>query len=102
PTIIPDGEESTYTYVRPKILPASAFAGGIGNQPWPFLLLAVLTIPANTSVITSGMISDRRQMARPRSALRMNLATQPTADELTVAPGAGFQNFPSVVALQVE
>lgn len=63
------GEEDTFQYVRPYLIPVAnnvTSAAGLGLQ-YPALALARIDIPANTTTITAAMISDLRHLARPRS-----------------------------------
>lgn len=102
PTTIPEGDESTFTYVRPKIIPASVFGtlSGVGSQNWPFLPLAVLTVPASTTTITSSMILDIRTLAQPRSWLAQGHSVA-AAQTLAPAVGTWTQFGPDVLTVKV-
>jgi len=65
------GTEETFKYVRFFVIP-NVPAGTTSfkqlNKNYPALALARIDVPANTSTITSGMITDLRKLARPRQA----------------------------------
>lgn len=61
------GEEDTFEYVRPVVVLESTF----NSRNYPAIALARLTIPANTTTITSDMITDLRKLANPRTQLAM-------------------------------
>lgn len=72
-------------YVRPVLV------SSITNLAYPFLPLAKITQPANTSVITQAMITDLRQLANPRSRREVLSAAAGVA---TLSSTSG-QIFPS-------
>jgi hypothetical protein len=64
-TGVPTGEESTYQYVRPTLIPCAAGATTL-NVNYPALLLARLDVPANTTTIVDSYIHNLRKLANPR------------------------------------
>lgn len=102
PTTIPSGQESSFTYVRPMILSASAFGGAVGSQSWPFLPLALLSIPANTTTITNSMITDLRQMAQPRTKLAQGIASLAAGATQDLSSVGTWQRFPNVPVLSIQ
>lgn len=73
PSSIPEGEEEEFAYVRPMVLTTAQVGGDLNNPSIPFLPLALIMRPANTTTITNAMITDIRQLARPRAKLDMNI-----------------------------
>lgn len=67
----PAGEETTFEYVRPTLIEVSAGATSIPGAAYPYLALARINIPANTTTITNAMITDLRKLANPRQYQRM-------------------------------
>jgi len=102
PSTIPTNQQSGYTYVRPMMLPFSAFGGGgVETQKWPFLPLALVIRRANTSTITAGDIFDMRYMARERQKLEMNVAANLTTEQ-TITGSTTYAHFPNVIALECQ
>lgn len=64
---IPEEQRATFQYVRPTLIQVSAGATAL-NVPYPALILARVDIPANTTTITDGMITDLRALASPRQS----------------------------------
>ena len=65
----PVGEEQSFDYVRPVLVQVDN--GSVTELPdatYPHLVLARLTIPANTTTITNNEIDDLRHLARPRQS----------------------------------
>lgn len=63
----PAGQESTFRYVRPAIIPVAAGATRLPSDiQYPALPLARLEVPADTTTITASMIKDLRKMAQVR------------------------------------
>lgn len=62
----PAGEEETFQYVRPTLIEVTAGATKL-NVPYPALPLARIDIPASTTTITAGMITNLRKVALPRN-----------------------------------
>lgn len=66
----PEGEETTFEYVRPTLIEVSAGATTL-DVNYPALVLARLDIPADTTTITNSMITDLRTLASPRQSQEM-------------------------------
>lgn len=65
------GQEDTFDYVRPFIygpVTAGATVDSL-NLAFPCIALARLNIPSSTTTITNAMLTDMRELARPRSKL---------------------------------
>lgn len=67
PSDFDEGEANTYQYVRPVVISCSSTDETFEDLglDFPGLALARLAIPASTTTITSGMITDLRRQARP-------------------------------------
>lgn len=63
----------TFEYVRVVVLPCSSSADHFDdlNKSYPGIALARLEIPANTTTVTNSMITDVRELAKPRSERRV-------------------------------
>lgn len=70
---VPDGEESTFIYVRPTIIEVAA---GATTAPagYPALVLARIDVPANTTTITDAMITDLRTLSQPRNTSKLYIS----------------------------
>lgn len=66
-TGVPLGEETTFQYVRPTLIPVAAGATSL-NVNYPALVLARIDVPANTTTITDVMIKDLRKLANSRQS----------------------------------
>lgn len=66
----PEGEETTFEYVRPTLIEVSAGATTL-DVNYPALVLARIDIPADTTTITNSMITDLRTLASPRQSQEM-------------------------------
>lgn len=67
--VLDPAEAADYVYVRPWLLEVASGTtsfDGLGLN-YPALALARIDVPASTTTITNAMITDLRQMARPRS-----------------------------------
>lgn len=96
----PDGEETTFTYVRPVVILESDF----NARNYPAIALARLSIPANTTTIQANMITDLRALANPRSKLVIANVNAPATDN--VLNGAGgtpgsYERWPNIPVLTV-
>lgn len=80
----PDGEESTFTYVRPWLIqcPGGTKEFKELGLHFPALALARIDLPGGSSTITSGMITDLRVLAQPRSLVAINHATATSTNDL--------------------
>ena len=103
PSEIPDGQETTFTYVRPVLVSvASATATDVpltASVRYPALPLARIRIKANSQTITSDDITDLRKMARPRSLeVIEHVAGPSTADPLNGGGGTPdtYERWPNV------
>lgn len=101
------GTEETFQYVRPFIIPVAntsiktAKAAGV---TYPALALAQLVIPANTTTITSSMITDVRKIARPRNSEEIFTGASSSSNYLNGgAAGPGnYEVWPSALTFQVD
>ena len=92
------GQESSFVYVRPTLIPVASGATSLSVN-YPALVLARIDIPANTTTITAGMITDLRRIARPRTEIHMG---QTAGGVKTLNSAANvFTNFPPNDALTV-
>lgn len=64
----PPADPNAFQYTRLEAVPAPAGITRISqlNLAYPAILLARITIPANTATITNAMIKDLRKVARPQ------------------------------------
>ena len=62
----PVGEEQSFDYVRPTLIQVANSSVKTLDVDYPALVLARIDIPANTTTITDSMITDLRNLARPR------------------------------------
>lgn len=69
-TGVPAGQEATYQYVRPVLIPVAAGATTL-NVNYPALVLARIDIPANTTTIIDSYVTDLRKLAAPRQSQTM-------------------------------
>lgn len=98
----PAGQEETFQYVRPHII--RNVPGGTGPEyadslGYPALILARIDVPANTTTITSEMITDLRRLAQPRNSERIEHIDGAANNLLNGAggtPGA-WENWPNTV-----
>lgn len=67
---VTEGSENSFQYVRVVVIPCAAGATSLPGS-FPKLELARLDIPANTTTITSGMITDVSSVALPRTDQRL-------------------------------
>lgn len=99
----PAGQEDTFVYVRPVMIPVADATVTSLNVGYPALPLARIDIPANTTTITSSMIVDIRNLARPRTWLAVGYAAAPnTENGLNVTTANSWERFPDVNALSVK
>lgn len=96
----PPADPNNFQYTRLETATAPAGITDISqlSLAYPAILLARITIPANTGTITSGMITDLRKVAQPRreTALRTHALTGSDSSILsntTAYPSAG-QSWP--------
>lgn len=105
PTTIPAGQESSFTYVRPMILPAATVPGiadgTSGGFNFPFLPLALLVVPPNTTTITNSMIYDLREVTQPRSWLAQGAGYLP-GGTLNYLTSTTWTMFPQFTVLEVK
>jgi len=84
------GQEADWQYVKPVILQnvgANITNAAQLNLGYPAVMLARLDIPANTSVITNGMIKDMRKIAQPRRQRTVRI-WRPTESQTYGPPGS--------------
>lgn len=67
----PAGEEATFEYVRATLIEVGATATTIPGATYPYLALARINVPANTTTITNSMITDLTDLGNPRSWQRL-------------------------------
>ena len=77
----PVGEEQSFNYVRPTLIEVANSPVKKLDVDYPALVLARIDIPASTTTITDSMITDLRQLARPRQS-----------QEAFVSPGGTWTN----------
>jgi hypothetical protein len=95
----PSGEEATFEYVRPVMISVAAGATTLGAVTYPNLPLARIDIPASTLTITNAMITDLRNLARPRRQLEIGQGLgDGTAHNL---PNGSWQRVPNSGCLTV-
>lgn len=80
----PDGTEASFNYVRPWLIqcPGGTKSFTELGLNFPALVLARIDIPGSTSTITSGMITDLRALAQPRTQVAINNATAGSSNPL--------------------
>lgn len=77
----PVGQEPTWQYARPIVIPSVPSGTETAEEldlGYPAVELARIDLPPNTTNITSGMIKDLRQIARPRSKIVQQTITHDT------------------------
>lgn len=97
----PAGSESTFDYVRPVVVLESDF----NNRSYPAVPLARLELPANTSTITNAMLTDIREISRPRRSSEVANVTGPSGDNPLNGGGGNpgvYERFPNVNVLTVK
>lgn len=86
PTDPPSGTEATFSYVRPVMIACSSTATSLSSTlGYPAIPLARIDIPPSTTTITNAMITDIRQLARPRNKLEQGFVTATGAANVTTA-----------------
>lgn len=77
------------------------FAANLVDLIDPYILLATVYVPANTAAITNAMITDKRNMANPRTEFHQitNALTAGETETLTNTTTAG-ERFPNAGGLQ--
>lgn len=93
----PVGTENTFQYVRYFVVqnvPSGTVNFDQLNLNYPALALARIDVPASTTTITSGMIVDLRQMARPREKIVQWHVNASAADALSVAVANTYEYWP--------
>lgn len=103
----PVGTEETYQYVESFVISnvpggtksASTLNGGAGLG-YSAVALARIDLPANTAAVTSGMIVDLRNVARPRSIEYIEHLTATADDVLNPAAGV-WESYPAGVFFDV-
>lgn len=99
----PVGEEATFEYVRPVMIPVADSSVKTLNVDYPALPLARIDIPALTTTITSGMITDLRELARPRTQLAVSHNPGPGGPKyLNPLTHATWERFPDVGVVTVK
>jgi hypothetical protein len=98
---VPAGQEATFRYVRAIVVLESDF----NSRAYPAVPLARLVRPASTTTITAAMLTDIREIARPRRSTEVANVVGPGSDNpLNGAggtPGA-YERFPNVPILSVK
>lgn len=83
---IPAGQESTFQYVRPTLIPVADANVTSLDVGYPALELARLDIPANTTTITGAMITDLRKLASPRQSQEIFVGAPWSSSSTDVIP----------------
>ena len=92
----PSGEEDTFLYVRPTLIPCGSTDTDLGSIGYPAIPLARIAVPANLGSITNANITDLRNLAQPKSQLVQSLAGAPSG---TVSLTTSYQRCPDVNAI---
>lgn len=89
-TPIPEELQADYEYVRTVMVPCPANATRFEQlgMHYPAYALARIEIPANTTTITSAMITDVRSLAQARSERKVLLNAAPSNEALITEPWA--------------
>lgn len=96
----PPADPNAFQYTRLVAVPAPAGIARIEqlNLTYPAILLARITIPANTGTITNAMITDLREVAQPRRRTEMRTHALVGSDssilQVTSAYPDGGQTWP--------
>lgn len=103
----PSGQEATFTYVRPFVIPVanSSVTELPTNLGYPALALARLDIPAGVTTIQPGYITDLRKLAQPRAWLAISHVAAPsTANSLSGGGNVAgtYERWPNVPVLSVK
>lgn len=104
----PVGTEETYQYVETFVVSnvpggtksTSTLNGGAGLG-YSAVALARIDLPANTAAVTSGMIVDLRNVARPRSIEYIEHLSS-TADDVLNPVAGVYESFPNGVFFDVD
>ena len=93
PTTIAPEDAATFEYVRMVVVPCSASTTSFEQLglSYPAYALARLEVPANTTTITSAMITDLRDLAQARSKRSLEAFVPPGGVNLLTT---GWQNYP--------
>lgn len=93
----PPGTEDSFVYVRPWLIEVSPGATELSGA-YPALPLARIDVPGSTTTITSGMITDLRELAQPRSKTESNHASASGENILNGAGGVytAWERWPAV------
>ena len=103
-TTVPTGQEETFNYVRPFVVPnvpSSTKRFSQLNLNYPAYALARFDFAANTNVITPSNTVDLREMARPR--VKESLFNAPSSPDDPINPVAPtFENWPDTASWSVD
>lgn len=77
----PVGQEQSFDYVRPTLIQVANSSVETLDVSYPALVLARVDIPANTTTVTDGMITNLSTLARPQQS-----------QEAFVSPGGTWTN----------
>lgn len=94
----PAGEEDSFVYVRPTMIEVVAGATTL-DVDYPALPLARIDIPASTTTITDAMITDLRELSRPRTYLAQDYVQSSTTGN--VNSGGYGKLGPTVITVKV-
>lgn len=91
-----DGTEQDFVYVRPFLIPVANGATTIAGAKYPYLPLARIERPVNTTTITAAMIKPLAQIAQPKSKTVIGTAASGGANTLNGAGGVAntYENWP--------
>jgi hypothetical protein len=97
----PEGQEETFNYVRPVLIPigSSTVTEVSSSSRFPALVLARLRIRAGQATINPDDITDLRKLARPRSQEAIEHVAGPVAPDPL---GSAWEQWPDVNVLTVE
>lgn len=93
---VPAGEETTFQYVRVTLIPCAAGATTLGDTGYPYLALARLDIPANTTTVQASYIKELgiRKLAAPRQSQTMMVGNVWTSADTDIIPsGAAYADW---------
>lgn len=97
----PPADPNDFAYNRLETIegvPAGITKLSVLNLKYPAILLARVTIPANTGTITNAMITDLRTVARPQRETEMRTYALTAADKETLASTLAYprgETFPN-------
>lgn len=95
-TGVPAGEEATFTYVRPTLIPVADSSVTTVSGNYPALVLARLDVPPNTTTITDDHLTDLRVLANPRQEQQIFVSPSSQFSTAAAIPsGSAYANWSS-------